>query len=321
MMNDWTNEELFIIDDYRKKKYTYFQIQQILEKKGFKRNYESVKKAASKFGISKRRDSQAPMSVSFSNPALVDRTETLQGESVAPSNQPYNEQVIESFNPRIKHRVLAIGDIHAPFEHHDYLNFLIETYNKWNCDTVVCMGDEIDSHALSRYPSDADGWSAGHELEQAIKHLRPYYRQFPNVQVCTSNHTVRGFKRGFENGIPKAFFRSYAEILQAPPGWSWHESIKIDDVLYIHGEGYSGQAGAYKAALNAMRSTVIGHIHSHGGVSYIQTEFNRIFGLNVGCGVNSSDYAFAYGKNCAFKPTLGCGVIVDGKEAYFIPML
>ncbi len=114
--------------------------------------------------------------------------------------------------------------------------------------------------------------------------------------------------------------KDYKSFLDAPKGWSWSRSIEIDGVLYHHGEGYSGSLGAYKAAMNAMRSTVIGHIHSHGGVTYIQTEFDRIFAMNVGCGVDIEAYAFAYGKNCAFKPTLGCGVVIDGKEAYFIPM-
>jgi hypothetical protein len=303
MMNEWSNEEDEILRSSREEGLPYYQIQKVLQDRGFQRNYEAIKKRASLKGIG---SNPKTMSVSFSRPPLVDLDTNFSQTSI-----PHNLD---------KHRVLAIGDIHSPFEHRYYLDFLVETYQKYNCDTVVCMGDEIDSHALSKYDADPDGFSAGHELFEGIKHLQPYYSAFPNVQVVTSNHTVRGYKRGFEAGIPKAFFKSYAEILQAPKGWTWSSSLTIDGVLYHHGEGFSGETGHIKAARSAMRSTVIGHIHSHGGVSYIQTEFGRIFGLNCGCGVDVDQYAFAYGKNCVNKPTLGVGIILEGRVAYFEPM-
>lgn len=307
-MNEWTDEEIEIISLCKSSGKNYYDAQKELQSRGFNRTYESIKKVASlrKIGSGTERKDSIPESFSYSNPAVVDRTEEL-------SRPP----VHNNLKPR---RVLAIGDIHSPFEHRYYLDFLVETYQKWNCDTVVCMGDEADFHAFSKYTTDPNGHSPGRELELAVEHLKPYYEAFPVVQVCTSNHTIRPLKKGFEFGLPRELFKSYREFLQAPEGWTWHNSIEIDGVLYHHGEGYSGALGHHKAALNAMKSTVIGHIHSHGGVAYIQTEFKRIFGLQTGCGVDIEAYAFAYGKNCAFKPTLGCGVILEGKEAYFIPM-
>lgn len=323
-MNEWKEEELRIIETYHKKGCTYHTIKKYLEEVGYYRSYESIKKAASKFGLSKRRNPQAPMSVSL--PA--ESTDTSSGSSdswtyirdvqVEPSNKPEEKPYNQPSNK--KHRVLVIGDVHAPFQHRYYLDFLIETYNQWKCDTVVCIGDEVDFHALSKYPQDPNGYGAGDELINAITALRPYYEAFPNVKVVTSNHTARPLKKAFEAGIPTQFLKDYKTFLDAPNGWSWSRQLEIDGVLYHHGEGYSGALGAYKAAMNAMRSTVIGHIHSHAGVTYIQTEFDRLFALNVGCGVDIEAYAFAYGKNCAFKPTLACGVVIDGKEAYCIPM-
>lgn len=294
-MREWTNEELSIIEEYRQKNYTYYQIQEILKEAGFIRTYDSIKKVASKrLG---RKDSVIPSK---------------------PLEEVIEKQVIH--RGLQSHRVLAIGDIHAPFEHKYYLDFLVETYNNWNCDTVVCVGDEVDAHALSKYDPDPDGFSPGHELEQAINHLKPFYEAFPNVKVCTSNHTVRGFKKGFEAGIPSAFFRSYREILEAPIGWEWKDKWDIDGVNYIHLEGYSGYMGALKAAIDSHKSTVGGHLHSCGGVLYVQTEFYRNFGLQTGCGIDIEKYAFKYSRLDARKATLGCGVVIDGKEAYFIPM-
>jgi len=295
-MNEWTEEELRIIETYRNQNYTYYQIQGFLEEVGFKRSYDSIKKAAS---------------------LRLGRKDHSRNSNQAPQMESQIQQSKEAVK---SHRVLVIGDIHAPFNHRYYLDFLKETYNKWDCDTVVCIGDEVDFHALSKYPQDPNGYGAGDELINAITALRPFYEAFPDVQVVTSNHTARPLKKAFEAGIPTQFLKDYKSFLDAPKGWSWSRQLEIDGVLYHHGEGYSGALGAYKAAMNAMRSTVIGHIHSHGGCTYIQTEFDRLFALNVGCGVDIEAYAFAYGKNCAFKPTLGCGVVLDGKEAYFIPM-
>jgi len=67
--------------------------------------------------------------------------------------------------------------------------------------------------------------------------------------------------------------------------------------------------------------TVVGHSHSFGGVSYLASRNDIIFGLNVGCGIDVDHMAFSYGKNFPKKPTLGCGVVLDqGRTGIFVPM-
>jgi hypothetical protein len=34
--------------------------------------------------------------------------------------------------------------------------------------------------------------------------------------------------------------------------------------------------------------------------------------MQVGCGIDNSQYAFAYGKSFPKKPILGCGLVLDG---------
>ena len=58
-------------------------------------------------------------------------------------------------------RVLVIGDTHFPFDLPTYLDFLVDTYERYNCNRVVHIGDCVDFHALSYHESDADGYSAG----------------------------------------------------------------------------------------------------------------------------------------------------------------
>ena len=74
-------------------------------------------------------------------------------------------------------------------------------------------------------------------------------------------------------------------------------------------------------AISNRQSTVIGHCHSFGGVNYMASRNDLIFGMNVGCGIDVDAMAFSYGKNFPKKPTLGCGVVLDGgRTAIFIPM-
>ena len=217
-------------------------------------------------------------------------------------------------------KVLAIPDLHAPFTHTDAYAFLKAVKQKHKPTTVVCLGDETDAHALSQYVADPDGHSPGHELAAAIEQLKPLYKLFPDVLVCLSNHGERVFKKAFISGIPKAYLKGYKEFMQAPTGWHWKESHTIDGVLYRHGYGLSGAAGALMGAKDIMRPLVIGHLHSYAGVQYFNNGHAQIFGFNVGCLVDRSKYVFDYAKHSRAKPTLGCGIIDNGVPM-FIPML
>lgn len=212
--------------------------------------------------------------------------------------------------------VLIIPDIHCPFEHPDTLAFLCAVRDRIKPTHVVCLGDEMDFHAVSRWPSNPDGLSAGQEYARGVEHLLPFYREFPNVLVCTSNHTVRPFKKAFEAGLPAAMMPSYSTMLKAPDGWVWGHGHIIDDVRYIHGEGKSGQ-NSHLAFLRAYKQSIVhGHIHSFAAVSYE----GDLFGMNAGCLIDPDAYAYAYAKNMPIKVNLGCGVVTGGKKAAFLPM-
>ena len=151
--------------------------------------------------------------------------------------------------------------------------------------------------------------------------MEKWYSTFSNVKVCVGNHSALPFRQATTAGIPKRFMKSYEEIWNAPKGWQWKLQWEIDNVLYEHGTGSSGARAAVNRATANRQSTVIGHCHSFGGVNYMASRNDLIFGLNVGCGISVSALAFHYGKNFPKKPTLGCGVVLDeGKTGLFIPM-
>jgi len=215
------------------------------------------------------------------------------------------------------HTVLVIPDMHHPFCHQDTLEFLKYIKKRFMPDTFVCLGDEIDGHAFSRYMPDPDGDGPGKELAKSIEALIPFYKEFPDMLVCESNHTVRPWKKAFDAGLPAAFLPSYSTLLDAPDGWVWKQRHEVDGVLYIHGDMGKSGAYAHQNYVKALKqSVVIGHIHAHAGVQYDGT----LFGMNAGCLIDKDGYAFKYAKAYCNEVNLGCGLVIDGEVAYFLPM-
>lgn len=219
-------------------------------------------------------------------------------------------------------RVLIQPDLQAPFHHQDSIPFLLTVNDKYKCNEWVNIGDEIDFSGLSSsFIPDPNGMGFQQEFHESLSFLRELYRIWPKMKVCVSNHTIRPFKKAFNAGLPSVFLKSYREFLEAPSGWEWRDDWEIDGVLYIHGEGFSGQYAHIKAAEKHRQSVTIGHIHSFAGINFINNRKNDlIFGMNVGCLIDMKSYAFNYGKHFPNKPTLGCAVVIDGVPT-FIPMI
>jgi predicted phosphodiesterase len=214
-----------------------------------------------------------------------------------------------------------IGDTHEPFCIKGYREFTYEVFNRFGCSEIVHIGDEVDNHALSYHENSEGAYDAMREAELAQQEMDEWYKTYKNVKVCVGNHSALPFRKATTNGIPNRFLKTYEEIWNAPKGWKWELQWEIDGVLYEHGTGSSGVSGARNRAIANRQSTVIGHSHSFGGVSYMASRNDIIFGMNVGCGIDTSEYAFAYGKQFPKKPTIGCGVVLDkGRTAIFVPM-
>src|SRR3989337_1415405 len=96
-----------------------------------------------------------------------------------------------------KERVLVIPDLQCPFEHKQAIPFLLAIKNRFKTSRVVCIGDSMDAHAMSRWAHDPDGMSAGDEYMASLRSLRKLYKAFPNAQEVVSNHNDRIAKRVF----------------------------------------------------------------------------------------------------------------------------
>jgi len=205
-------------------------------------------------------------------------------------------------------RILVVGDIHAPFELKEYLQFCKDTYANYNCNQVIFIGDIVDNHASSFHVSDPDGMGGGDELDLAIERIRDWAIAFPVADVMIGNHDRIIMRKAFDGQIPARWIKDYNEVLGT--NWSWLESVVYDNVLYEHGEG--GQA--LTKAKNNMMSSVCGHTHTEAYVKWLVGKNFKVFGMQVGCGVDSKTYAAAYAKNFK-KQAIGCGVVLGGHTA------
>lgn len=199
--------------------------------------------------------------------------------------------------------VLVIGDVHEPFCMDGYLEFCVEQQKRFNCGTIVFIGDLIDNHAQSFHHTDADGLSAKQELEQAIIKLEKWYKAFPNAVVTLGNHDRIVARKLFSIGISQRWMKPLGEVLNTP-NWKFVEEFKHNNVSYIHGEAGT----AMKRALTEMTSVVQGHLHTEGYTQLLNGGKN--FAMQVGCGIDFSSYAFAYAQR-GKKPILSCGVVLD----------
>ena len=232
---------------------------------------------------------------------------------------PKEVELVE--NHRLSKNVGIIGDTHEPFCHPNYRDFCYEVFDRFAVGEIIHIGDECDNAALSYHQSDLGMPDAVSEAEQAQQAMNRWYETFPDVKVCVGNHSALPFRQATTAGIPKRYMKTYEEIWSAPTGGKWQMEWEIDNVLYTHGTGSSGANAAANRAVANRQSTVMGHSHSFGGVSYMASRNDIIFGLNVGCGIDVDHMAFSYGKNFPKKPTLGCGVVLDGgRTGIFIPM-
>ena len=211
-------------------------------------------------------------------------------------------------------RVGIIGDTHLPFELDGYLDFCQETFDRFDVDTVIHIGDMFDNHSLSFHDSEPMLHNVMGEYESALERAQDWYEAFPEATLIVGNHDRIPARQLRKMGMePSIFMRPLEELFGMPEGWTVADSVVIDNVLYHHGETAGGINGFRKDAETRMRCTVSGHNHSNAGISATATDQELVWGLAVGCGVNHEHMAFAYGKNFAKKPIVSCGLVIEGE--------
>ncbi len=219
--------------------------------------------------------------------------------------KPHEVKVIQKLREQEVSNVLVIGDLHEPFCLDFYLDWCTEQYNTYNCTEVVFIGDVIDNHYSSYHETSADGMGGLDELELAIKRISRWYEAFPKATVIIGNHDRIIMRKAQTSAIPSKWIKSYKEVLEVP-NWNFVERYELNDVQYIHGEG-----GTARTKCRAdMMNTVQGHLHTQCYTEHYVGKNFRVFGTQVGCGINHKSYAMAYAKY-GKRPAVGCAVILN----------
>jgi len=219
--------------------------------------------------------------------------------------KPHEIKILQKLREQEISNVLVIGDLHEPFCLDSYLDWCLEQYHAYNCTEVVFIGDIIDNHYSSYHETSADGMGGLDELELAIKRISRWYKAFPVATVIIGNHDRIIMRKAQTSAIPSKWIKSYKEVLEVP-NWEFVERYEKDDVQYIHGEG-----GTARTKCRAdMMNTVQGHLHTQCYTEHYVGKNFRVFGTQVGCGINHKSYAMAYAKY-GKRPAVGCAVILN----------
>ena len=208
-------------------------------------------------------------------------------------------------------RILNVGDLHLPATRKGYLQFCMDIYEAWDCDTVVFAGDVVDWHAISFHAKNPHLPGPTDEYELACVGVRRWAEAFPEAYVCIGNHDKRPSRLAKTVNIPDFMLKDYNEIWPAD-GWIWDYSFKLDDINFRHGKGCRGIHPAWNLMNKTQQSCSIGHCHTRAGIKWFSNDTTRKFGMDVGCGVDAKMWQFVYQEDNPVRPFLSCGVVIDG---------
>lgn len=211
-------------------------------------------------------------------------------------------------------RILLISDMHIPYHHPDTVEFLQHLKEKYNPTLVVCLGDELDKHALSYHDSDPDLPSAGDELRMSLPVIAQLHELFPRMDILDSNHGSLVWRKAKTHGIPKHYIKSYRDVLEVDEGWTWHYDMTLDlpngqKVYLCHGK----MSDITKMSQQMGMCAVAGHYHQSYKIEYWGNSFQLYWGLQAGCLIDDKSLAFAYNNTNLKRPVIGTGLIIDGQ--------
>ena len=212
--------------------------------------------------------------------------------------------------PLSNQRILNISDLHAPYQHPDAIKFLRAIKSEYDPDTVICMGDEADKHALSFHDHDPDLPSAGDELKKAKDVIQEIADIYPKVTVLESNHGSMAYRKAMSIGIPKAYIRPYAEVLGVP--WKWVPDLQMKlpnkaPCYWHHGKS----ANSFLALRDIGTNFVQAHFHEKFNIHYHGSAERLIWVIATGCLVDEHSLAMAYNNTNMKRPIVGSSIIID----------
>ena len=221
--------------------------------------------------------------------------------------------VQEIYKPVVDNsRILLISDLHIPYHHPDALDFLQHLKDKYNPTRVICMGDELDKHALSFHDSDPDLPSAGDELRMSLPVIAKLKEMFPVMDILESNHGSLLYRKAHAFGIPKHYLKSYNDVLGVDENWKWYYDITLDlpngNKCYLH---HGKSSNVTKTSQTMSMCSAAGHFHETFKIEYWGNPVALYWAMQTGCLIDDKSYAFNYNNVNLKRPIIGTGLIID----------
>lgn len=215
-----------------------------------------------------------------------------------------------------------IPDTQEPFSAHGAIAFALDVFRREKIPVrepghVYHVGDEADLYQFSRFArSPETPYTPKTELEALRDRMRAWYRAFPFVRVCRSNHVDRMMKRAAEAGLPSEALRAWRDLIDAPDGWEWADSwlVTADKQPFLVEHGHHGSQALNSWRLRALANghpTVFGH-QVQAGVLPVRTPQVTSWAMCVGALIDRDAIAFEYGRPLTWQPCNGVAMVVDG---------
>ncbi len=203
--------------------------------------------------------------------------------------------------------VLVISDLHSPYIIDGYLEFCREQQEKWNCWTVIYVGDLLDFASISYHEKIVEELNPAGEIARARQVLSDWYKTFPKAIVLDSNHDSLPYRQARTAWLLKEFIQTPHKIFEAPATYQFLPEIVIDNVLYTHWT----KGDAFVKCVREWINLVQGHLHTKWWVQYHSNRWWMVFWMQVGCWIDYKEQAFDYARACPSNPILSCGVVLD----------
>jgi len=209
-------------------------------------------------------------------------------------------------------RILFISDMHIPYHHVDTIAFLKHLKVKYNPTRVICLGDELDKHALSYHDSDPDLPSAGDELKKSLPVIQELFEIFPTMDIIESNHGSLVWRKAKTFGIPKHYIKSYNDVLGVDGGWKWSFDLTVNlpngQKCYVH---HGKTSNVIQLSQQMGMCAVQGHFHESFKIDYWGNPTGLYWGMQCGCLIDDDTMAFNYNNVNIKRPIIGTGLVID----------
>lgn len=247
------------------------------------------------------------------NPTTTDARSTMPAEAKVAA-LPVAPKLRKSDFSGDNSRILCISDMHIPYHHPDTIEFLQYLKDKYQPTRIICLGDELDQHALSYHDSDPDLGSAGDELKRALPVIQELKEMFPVMDILDSNHGSMVWRKAKTHGIPKHYLKSYNDVLGVDENWKWYFDLTIvlpnGNSCYFH---HGKSSDVTKLSQIMGMCAVQGHYHEKFKIEYWGNPNGLFWGLQAGCLIHDASLAFSYNNVNIKRPVIGTAVIIDSQ--------